>query len=105
MNARNAATNRVMTLKELAKYLNVHPVTIGRLIRRDGPPFFRLGVDYPVNRENIDKWLAENERSRRQADYNRLKLIQTASHRGWILIGEQDKQFKTTRPINHQYTG
>jgi excisionase family DNA binding protein len=57
-----------MTLREVAKYLNVHPATIRRLIRRDGLPFFRLGVDYRFKRENIDQWMAEKERSRRQRD-------------------------------------
>jgi len=34
MNVRDAAANPAMTLKEVAKYLNVHPATIRRLIRR-----------------------------------------------------------------------
>ena len=56
---RTAAPSPVMTLKELAEYLKVHPTMIYKLIHRHELPCFKVGADYRFNRENINKWIAE----------------------------------------------
>lgn len=48
---------RVMTVKELAAYLRVHPSTIYKLLRRHELPGFRIGSDWRFNSEVIDRWL------------------------------------------------
>jgi excisionase family DNA binding protein len=49
----------VMTVKELADYLKVHPSTIYRLLKTGQLPAFRVGSDWRFNKEEINKWLAE----------------------------------------------
>jgi excisionase family DNA binding protein len=49
----------VLTLRETAEMLKVHPCTIYRLIRRQKLPAFKLGSDWRFNREQLDKWRLE----------------------------------------------
>lgn len=44
----------VLTVKELADYLRVHPTTIYRLLRAGELPGFRVGSDWRFNRETVD---------------------------------------------------
>ncbi|MGO9603084.1 MAG: helix-turn-helix domain-containing protein [Candidatus Binataceae bacterium] len=54
-----------MTAREVGQYLHCHPSTISRLIRKGELPAFKmLGAGYRFNREHIDKWIADRERSR-----------------------------------------
>lgn len=50
---------KVLTVKELAEYLRVHPSTIYRLLQRDTLPAFRVGSDWRFNLEAIDRWRLE----------------------------------------------
>jgi excisionase family DNA binding protein len=49
----------VMTVRELADYLRVHPSTIYRLLKEKRIPAFRVGSDWRFNREAIDRWQLE----------------------------------------------
>jgi excisionase family DNA binding protein len=53
----------VMTTKELADYLRVHPSTVYKLLRRRQVPAFRIGSDWRFNKEKIDQWMADRTRS------------------------------------------
>jgi len=56
----------VFTLKEVAEYLNVHPDTIRRYVKRGELPAFKIGTDWRFNKESIDRWRkAQEERCRR----------------------------------------
>ncbi|MGO9450940.1 MAG: helix-turn-helix domain-containing protein [Candidatus Binataceae bacterium] len=59
-----AALDPMMMPKEVAEYLHIHWRTLYRLIRRGGIPAFKVGGAYRFRRDEIDKWIAENERSR-----------------------------------------
>ena len=48
--------DRVMTVREVARYLCVHPNTIYRLAQQGRLPAFRIGSDWRFNRESIDAW-------------------------------------------------
>ena len=50
---------RVMTVKELSDYLQVHPSTVYKLLRRGELPGFRIGTDWRFNAEVIDRWCME----------------------------------------------
>jgi len=54
--------DKVMTVIEVAEYLNVHPSTIYRLLRRKEIPAFRVGSDWRFNRESVDTWRTSRER-------------------------------------------
>ncbi len=49
----------VMTVRELAEYLRVHPSTIYRLLKKRRIPAFKVGSDWRFNRETIDRWRLE----------------------------------------------
>jgi excisionase family DNA binding protein len=47
---------RLVTVKELSRYLRVHPSTIYRLLKRGELPGFKLGSDRRFSLEAIDRW-------------------------------------------------
>jgi excisionase family DNA binding protein len=51
----------VMTLKEVAEFLHVHPSTIHRLLKDRRIPAFKIGSDWRFNQESIDRWVKELE--------------------------------------------
>jgi excisionase family DNA binding protein len=51
----------VMTVKELAEYLHVHPSTIYRLLKTSQLPAFKVGSDWRFNVEEIDRWRRDRE--------------------------------------------
>jgi excisionase family DNA binding protein len=48
--------SKVMTVKELASYLQVHTSTIYRLLARGLLPGYKVGSDWRFNFEDIEKW-------------------------------------------------
>lgn len=55
--------NRVFTIDEVAKYLRVHPSTIRRQIEAGGIPAYRVGGTWRLDKDAIDKWKKEQEKS------------------------------------------
>ena len=53
--------NPVMTVRELADYLRVHPTTIYRLLKQKRIPAFKVGSDWRFDRESIDRWRLEQQ--------------------------------------------
>ena len=47
----------VMTVKECADFLQVHPTTIYRLLKADKIPAFRLGSDWRFSKTELVKWI------------------------------------------------
>ena len=52
---------QVMTVKEIAEYLGVHPMTIYKYVRDGKIPAFKIGASWRIRRESIKKWMDENE--------------------------------------------
>jgi excisionase family DNA binding protein len=52
----------VLTVRELAKYLKVHPSTIYRLLKTGQLPAFRVGGDWHFNVAEVERWLLEREK-------------------------------------------
>jgi excisionase family DNA binding protein len=50
-------TTTVMTLDEVAAFLQVHPSTIYRLLKRHEIPAFKMGSEWRFNRESIERWI------------------------------------------------
>lgn len=48
--------HQILTVKEVADYLRLHPTTIYRLIASYEIPAFRVGADWRFNRDAIDAW-------------------------------------------------
>jgi len=53
--------NRILTVQELSSYLQVHPSTIYRMLKKNQLPAFRVGSDWRFRVEAIDKWRAALE--------------------------------------------
>jgi excisionase family DNA binding protein len=47
---------KVMTVREVSAYLQVHPSTIYRLLKRHQIPAFHMDSDWRFNIEEIDRW-------------------------------------------------
>ena len=54
----------VMTIGELAEYLQVHHQTVYKLVRENKLPFYRVGKQYRFTKIAIDKTLSLGEFSR-----------------------------------------
>ena len=42
-------TDTILTVKEVAAYLKIHPSTLYRLLKRQGLPAFKMGSDWRFN--------------------------------------------------------
>jgi len=51
--------SEMMTVKEVAAYMRVHPSTIYRLIKKNRLPHFRVGSDHRFPKTAIDAWIEE----------------------------------------------
>lgn len=52
---------QVMTVKDVAEYLDVHPMTIYKYVRDGRIPAFKIGDSWRVRRDSIQKWITDNE--------------------------------------------
>jgi len=50
---------QMMTIRDVAEYLNVHPSTVYRAIRNDKLPGFKVRRAWRFYRKEIDSWCAE----------------------------------------------
>ena len=51
----------VMTLEEVAAFLQVHASTIYRLLKKHRIPAFKLGSDWRFSQDSIERWIAARE--------------------------------------------
>ena len=49
----------LMTVDEVAEYLQLHPLTVRRLARENKIPFFKLGRQWRAKKELLDQWIEE----------------------------------------------
>jgi excisionase family DNA binding protein len=57
----NAMPSRIMTAPELADYLQIHLVTLYRLVRKHQIPAFKIGTEIRFHRAAIEKWLIDRQ--------------------------------------------
>ncbi len=51
----------IMTIKQIAKYLQVDIRTIYRLAQKGEIPCFKIGYTWRFKKEKIDKWIEEKD--------------------------------------------
>ena len=51
--------SQIMTVDEVAEYLQLHPLTVRRLAREGEIPVFKLGRQWRAKRELLDQWLEQ----------------------------------------------
>jgi excisionase family DNA binding protein len=49
---------RIMTTKEMAKYIKLHAITICKLSKEGKIPCIRIGRVWRFDKEAIDEWIA-----------------------------------------------
>jgi len=52
------ANGRILTVSELAEHLNVHRITIYRLLKNGDLPGFKIGRVWRFDLDEISKWMA-----------------------------------------------
>jgi excisionase family DNA binding protein len=52
--------DEVMTVREVARFLKLHPATVYRLLKTNRLPGFKLGSDWRVSRQVIEAWMKKN---------------------------------------------
>lgn len=49
--------DKIMTVKEVAKYLDVHPMTLYKLVREGRIPAFKVGGQWRFRKVALDRWV------------------------------------------------
>ncbi len=49
----------ILTAKEVAEYLNIHPLTVHRYAREGKIPAFKIGTDWRFHKKYIERWIRE----------------------------------------------
>lgn len=57
----NSMTETTLTIKYLAKYLNVTERTIYNLLEQRKLPGFKVGSNWRFRKEDIDKWIEDGK--------------------------------------------
>lgn len=55
---------QIMTIKEVAKYLGIHFITVYRLIKETDIPALKLRGQWRFKKDILDTWLAKNMKKR-----------------------------------------
>ena len=55
----DATVGPIMTVAEIAQYLQIHPSTVYKLVRRHQIPAFKVRSSYRFAKEAVDKWMAD----------------------------------------------
>ena len=49
----------IMTTKEVAEYLKLHPLTVHKYARQGKIPAFKIGTDWRFHKKYIERWIKE----------------------------------------------
>ena len=49
----------IMTAKEVAEYLSIHPLTVHKYAREGKIPAFKIGTDWRFHKKYIERWIKE----------------------------------------------
>ena len=60
-----AEPKEVMTIKDVAEYLDVHPMTIYKYVKQGKIPALKIGASWRVRKDSMKKWMEENEQKRK----------------------------------------
>ncbi len=58
----------ILTIREVADYLEVTQRTLYRLVQDGNLPAFKVGNSWPFRREDLERWISEQSRG---TDMNR----------------------------------
>ncbi len=56
-----AKSKDILTIKDVADYMDVHPMTIYKYVKNGKIPAFKIGTSWRIRRDSISKWIEESE--------------------------------------------
>ena len=59
MDKKKSYKKTILNIKEVSKYLDVHPATIYKQVRGGKMPGFKIGSDWRFHKNMIDKWILD----------------------------------------------
>ena len=62
----------MLTIDEVATYLKLHPLTVRRLARRGDIPAVKIGRQWRVKRDLLERWVEEGSMSKPDKPSERL---------------------------------
>ena len=72
--AMNKSTE-ILTAKEVAEYLHIHPLTVQRYAREGMIPAFKIGTDWRFHKKHIEKWIQQKVASNNQVNRKKAKAL------------------------------
>lgn len=54
-----AQEKEILTAKEVATYLHLHPLTVHKYAREGKIPAFKIGADWRFHKHYIDQWIKQ----------------------------------------------
>jgi len=52
-------SKEILTAKDVAEYLHIHPLTVHRYAREGRIPAFKIGTDWRFHKKYIEKWIKQ----------------------------------------------
>jgi excisionase family DNA binding protein len=52
-------SSEILTAKQVAEYLHIHPLTVHRYAREGKIPAFKIGTDWRFHRKYIENWIKQ----------------------------------------------
>ena len=52
-------SSEILTAKQVADYLHIHPLTVHRYAREGKIPAFKIGTDWRFHKKYIEKWIRQ----------------------------------------------
>jgi excisionase family DNA binding protein len=49
----------ILTTKDVAEYLHIHPLTVHKYAREGKIPAFKIGTDWRFHKKYIEKWIRQ----------------------------------------------
>lgn len=56
-------SKEIMTAKDVAEYLHIHPLTVHKYAREGKIPAFKIGTDWRFHKKFIEKWIRQKVNS------------------------------------------
>ena len=51
--------SEILTAKQVAEYLHIHPLTVHRYAREGRIPAFKIGTDWRFHKKYIENWIKQ----------------------------------------------
>lgn len=56
-------STNALTVQDVAKYLNVDPKTVYRMLNKGDLPGFKVGGSWRFKKEDLDDWIAKQKKT------------------------------------------